>query len=162
MIPARLLVSGLFQSPCMPLLSQILIADDDASQIILLKLAIERANLPAKAFVFFSNGAELKNHLEKLAMFNRRPDLLVVDLNMPLMDGFEVIEWVRLQRAFASLPIIVMSSTTESGDRERAKQLGSDRFLNKTADIHELIQLLTSFYYGGVSPHLADPGRLHK
>ncbi len=123
-------------------MKQILIADDDPSQIVLIQVAVNRAKLPTHSFRFFSDGFALKRFLEKGVNSEVKPDLLLLDLNMPAMDGFEVIAWVRSDPVFAKLPIAVISSSTEFDDIRRAQALGCNKFLQKPSTLAELTELL--------------------
>ena len=130
----------------MPPLPQVLIADDDSNQIVLLQVAIQKASLPVGSFRFFSDGSPLKQYLENMPGSSTKPDLLLTDLNMPGMDGFEIINWVRAHPLFANLPIVVMSSSSEPEDQERAMELGCNRFLIKPSNVADLAKILTELY----------------
>jgi len=65
---------------------------------------------------------------------------------MPGMDGFEIINWVRAHPLFANLPIVVMSSSSEPEDQERAMELGCNRFLIKPSNVADLAKILTELY----------------
>ena len=62
------------------------------------------------------------------------PDVLLLDLKMPVMDGFEFLAWLRASEATAKLPVIVLSGSEDKHDRERALQLGADHALLKPFD----------------------------
>jgi CheY-like chemotaxis protein len=129
----------------MPPPPQVLIADDDSNQIVLLQVAIQRASLPVDSFRFFSGGSALIRHLENM-LPSAKPDLVLTDLNMPCVDGFEIINWVRAHPLFANLPIVVMSSSSEPEDQERAMELGCNRFLTKPSNVADLEKILSELY----------------
>ncbi|MBI3979401.1 MAG: response regulator, partial [Chloroflexi bacterium] len=72
------------------------------------------------------DGAEA---LEVIA--NRRPDLCIVDVEMPRLDGFQFLAIVRRQPSLRALPVIILTSRSDAGPRERAARLGVDRYLLK-------------------------------
>ncbi|MGI9227579.1 MAG: hybrid sensor histidine kinase/response regulator, partial [Gammaproteobacteria bacterium] len=73
------------------------------------------------------------------------PDVMLVDLEMPRMDGFELIKTVRSNSRTANIPIIVISSRTAEKHRNVAKQLGVNAFLGKPYKEDELLKYLTEF-----------------
>lgn len=77
--------------------------------------------------------------LEALDILGRkRPDLIVTDLNMPVMDGFEMIQTIRFKEEYYDIPIIAMTSSPDPEDRERAIKLGCDCFLPKAVILERL------------------------
>jgi signal transduction histidine kinase/ActR/RegA family two-component response regulator len=70
------------------------------------------------------------------------PDLIITDLIMPVMDGFELLQAVRRIPSLVNLPIIVSSASVFDADRERSLQIGGSAFLAKPFQIHELLELL--------------------
>jgi chemosensory pili system protein ChpA (sensor histidine kinase/response regulator) len=71
-----------------------------------------------------------------------KPDLMLLDIEMPRMDGFEVARVVRESEAFAGLPIIMISSRTGEKHQQRARNLGVNKFLGKPYQEDELLGLL--------------------
>ena len=71
-----------------------------------------------------------------------KPDLMLLDIEMPRMDGFEVARVVRESEAFAGLPIIMISSRTGEKHQQRATSLGVNKFLGKPYQEDELLGLL--------------------
>lgn len=66
------------------------------------------------------------------------PDLIYLDLKMPVMNGFEVLDWIRLQPFAASLRLTVLSGSDQEKDRHRAKSLGASRYLVKPVTPQDL------------------------
>jgi chemosensory pili system protein ChpA (sensor histidine kinase/response regulator) len=88
-----------------------------------------------------------KDGVEAVAQLQeRRPDVMLLDIEMPRMDGFEVAQHVRHDERYSALPIIMISSRTGQKHRDRATQIGVDRFLGKPfqeSDLLASIQELT-------------------
>ncbi|GMR11947.1 MAG: response regulator [Gemmatimonadota bacterium] len=59
------------------------------------------------------------------------PDLVLLDISLPEMDGTEVLEWVRRQEALVGLPVIALTAHAMAGDREKYLDLGFDEYLTK-------------------------------
>ena len=73
------------------------------------------------------------------------PDVMLVDLEMPRMDGFELIRSVRSNPRTKNIPIIIISSRTAEKHRNVAKNLGVNMFLGKPYKEDELLKNLTKF-----------------
>lgn len=97
--------------------------------------------VPGAAFVHAASGLEA---IERLSL--KPYDLVVLDLNMPDIGGFEVIEFVRAQDRMKALPILVVTTRGDEGSRSRALDSGASAFLTKpfTPDqiLHEVTSLL--------------------
>ena len=72
------------------------------------------------------------------------PDLIITDLLMPGMDGFELIRQVRSIASFKSIPIIILSAKTLDDDKLRGKEAGADAFIRKPCKAHELVTTINS------------------
>ncbi len=59
------------------------------------------------------------------------PDLVLLDISLPGMDGTEVLQWVRSQERLSSLPVIALTAHAMSGDRERYLEMGFDEYVTK-------------------------------
>ena len=70
---------------------------------------------------------------------NSRPDLIITDLSMPRMDGFELIKRARSMESFKSTPVIILTARTSEMDRTRGKEAGADAFIVKPCKAHELV-----------------------
>lgn len=66
------------------------------------------------------------------------PHLVLLDLKLPLKSGFEVLEWIRTRPPLASIPVFILSSSSESSDIHRAYALGANSFLVKNVDLATL------------------------
>lgn len=108
----------------------ILAVDDSASIRMLLK-----ASLSAQGFqIETANDGE--HGLER--MRECQPDLLITDINMPKMDGFELIEAVRREPAFRSTPILVLSTEFSDDKKTRAREAGATGWITKPFDATKL------------------------
>ena len=78
--------------------------------------------------------------LERVA--EQRPDLILMDLSLPRMDGWEATRRLKSDRSLADIPVIVLSAHAMRGDEERARASGCDDFLTKPIDEALLFQTL--------------------
>ncbi|MFC9087100.1 response regulator [Nocardiopsis dassonvillei] len=131
---------------------KILVADDDP-QI----LRALRVTLRARGYdiVVATNGADALN-----TAVDQRPDLYVIDLGMPHLDGVEVIEGLR---GWTSAPILVVSGRTDSVDKVQALDAGADDYVTKPFAIDEFlarVRALTRRGAGGDAEPLVRLGEL--
>jgi CheY-like chemotaxis protein len=118
----------------------VLIADDSENDRILLKTALlKTARLQAVAEV--SDGADVIAYLGGHAHFSDRekfplPDLLLLDLKMPFMDGFEVLAWLKAQPR-RNLTVVVLTDSMQAEHIKRALDLGADLFQVKPRVNHD-------------------------
>ncbi len=90
---------------------------------------------------------EAENGLQALEMMTqRRPDVLLLDLNMPVLDGFATLRKVREQPELSGLPVLAVTASAMRGDEEKAREAGFDGYLSKPVKsqilFHELDRLL--------------------
>lgn len=71
-----------------------------------------------------------------------RPDLILMDLSLPRMDGWEATRRLKAEKSLAHIPVIVVSARAMRGDEERARAAGCDDFLTKPVDENLLLQKL--------------------
>jgi DNA-binding response OmpR family regulator len=72
------------------------------------------------------------------------PDLIITDLLMPGMDGFELIQQVRSMASFKSVPILIFSAKSSDVDKLRGKEAGADAFIGKPCKAFELVASINS------------------
>jgi CheY-like chemotaxis protein len=60
-----------------------------------------------------------------------RPNMVLLDLNLPQVSGFGVLEWIRNHPDYARLPVVIFSSSMREDDKARARELGADEFVAK-------------------------------
>jgi CheY-like chemotaxis protein len=145
----------------------ILLAEDSETDVLLLRRAFEQKNLDVPIYVVH-DGEEAIAYLQGEGKYARRdefplPDLLLLDLKMPRTNGFEVIEWVREQPRLASLRIVVLTTSDQIRDIDRAHRLGANSFLVKPIsfdDFKNTVQALHDYWLRlSRTPHASRPNR---
>ena len=111
----------------------LLIDDDDDDQFIFLAALEDIA--PASRCHISNNALEAFQYLHARA---ETPDMLFLDLNMPMMNGFEFLLILKSDPRFSRVPVVIFSTSDNPEDLERAKGLGAVQFITKTADIQLL------------------------
>lgn len=84
------------------------------------------------------------------------PLLALLDLNLPQMSGFDVLEWVRAHHEFADLPVVVLSGTKDPTHFDKAHALGANACVVKTLDLEELHDLIVHLNYFGLPSELKN------
>jgi CheY-like chemotaxis protein len=130
----------------------ILLAEDDENDIALFHLGLARAKI-TNPLQIVRNGEECIAYLEGIGMYADReryplPSLLLLDLKMPLTDGFAVLSWIRSHATLSRLRIVVLTSSHNIADVNLAYDLGANSFLTKTLDVRDFADQLR-----GVSNH---------
>jgi CheY-like chemotaxis protein len=123
----------------------ILLAEDDEDHVILIKRAFAQADLRNPLYVVW-NGEEAIEYLKGAGQYSNRdeyplPDLLLLDLKMPRVDGFQVLAWIREQSELKALRTLVLTSSDDLRDVNRAYQLGANSFLVKPIDFQNVVEL---------------------
>jgi CheY-like chemotaxis protein len=124
----------------------ILVAEDDENDIFLMTRAFERAGIPNPLFVV-RNGQEAVDYLSGAGDYAQRdkfplPGLMLLDLKMPWMDGFDVLKWLRAHPAFDTLPVVVLTSSKLQNDVDKSRQLGVYDYRVKPHGFDDLVRLL--------------------
>jgi CheY-like chemotaxis protein len=126
----------------MPGRKTILVADDDADDVFLLQRAFSKAGIKAN-LQFARDGEEAILYLRSSdQQKNPTPDLLLLDLKMPRVDGFSVLEWVRGQPGLKRLLVTVLTSSDARIDINRAYDLGANSYLVKPFGNEHLVKLV--------------------
>lgn len=121
----------------------LLLVDDDSSSSFLNKVIISDINI-AKNIINLNNGLDVINYLNDAK--NKTPDAIILDLNMPVMDGWEVLEYIENQdvKAFGKCKIIVLTASLNPDDLERSKDYSClSGFLNKPLNTDLLVKFLS-------------------
>jgi len=144
----------------------ILLADDSENDLTLMRAGFKMAacSLPLQEV---RNGEEAIAYLKGEGSYCDRnffplPTVMLLDLNMPKKNGFEVLTWVRTQPGLKRLAIIVLTASMRSEDVDRAFDLGATSFLVKPSDLDDLaamIRCLCNWIQINRFPSLVEVGR---
>lgn len=117
--------------------SRVLIADDNAQNLELLTAYVE--GIPNVTVFSATNGQETLARVAEV-----KPDLILLDIMMPKLSGFEVCRRLKSHPDTRDIQIIMVTALNEMGDHERGVESGTDEFLTKPVDRHELVARVQS------------------
>jgi CheY-like chemotaxis protein len=126
----------------------ILLIDDDADDQLIFNDAIHNVNSNIR-YDWADNGLHALNKLRKGLLL---PDLIFVDLNMPVINGFDFISLIKNEEGLKHIPVVAFTTSTNPLDAVRARRLGANAFLSKSSNYHELCRKLRTV----VNADLAD------
>jgi CheY-like chemotaxis protein len=127
--------------------SQTLLLVEDNSADVFIFNRVARKALIENPIQVARDGQEAVDYLAGNGKFADRsqfplPGLILLDLKLPLKDGFEVLQWMRKEPALASIPVVILTSSSEPRDTERARALGALCYLLKPPTPESLAELL--------------------
>ena len=132
----------------------LLLAEDNPADQNLMVRAIERSKVDCDIRTV-TDGQQLLDYLNNLddtRSTEKRPDIILLDLNMPIMDGREVMKILKSDSKYCDIPIIVFSTSKHPKDIKISYTLGCSSFITKPADFHEFINVVKAlcFYWFNV------------
>jgi len=113
----------------------LLLVEDNSDDVFIMRRALRKAGVDSPLFVA-SDGKEDLDYLRGAPPFEDRsrfplPSMVFLDLKLPFLSGFEVLEWIRQQPQFQNLEVVILTSSGEERDRRRPQQLGIRAYLVK-------------------------------
>lgn len=123
----------------------ILAAEDEESDRMILKLAFQKAKV-SHPLVLVCDGQEAVDYLAGKGPYADRsahplPALIVLDLKMPRMNGFDVLAWLAMQAEMKEIPAVVLSSSADESDMEKACRLGAREYFVKPHGFDKLVHI---------------------
>ena len=124
----------------------ILLAEDDKNDVFLMRRGLQKAGVP-NPLIVLENGREVIDYLGGNGQYAARdkfplPGLVLLDLKMPWMDGFDILAWLRSRKQFDSLPVVILTSSKLQSDVDRSRQLGVFDYRVKPQALEDLVRLL--------------------
>jgi len=123
----------------------ILLVDDSENDAKLMRIIFARAGF-VQPLQYVTDGEDAIAYLKGVGRYQDRtlhpfPTVLLMDLNMPRKNGFEVLEWIRAQPVLKRLRVYVLSASSRIQDIERSYDLGASSYLVKPGNLDELMRL---------------------
>lgn len=125
----------------------ILIADDDADDRMFMEQALRQTGF-SHTIRFVEDGEELLDYLYQHKAYTPktapRPTLLILDLNMPRVDGFQALKAIKSNPDFRRIPVVIMSTSTADEDMLRSYDLGVNSFVIKPFNFNRLVEVIST------------------
>ncbi|HEV8079286.1 MAG TPA: response regulator, partial [Chitinophagaceae bacterium] len=118
----------------------VLVVDDDVRNLFALTTAFERFHINT---ITAESGKEAMNILDE----NKEIDIVLMDIMMPEMDGYETTQKIRREHKNNSLPIIAVTAKAMKGDREKCIEAGASDYITKPLKIDQLMSLMRVWLY---------------
>ncbi len=128
-------------SETIPRPREILLIEDNPGDVRLIQEAFKEVKLPTHIHVA-GDGIEALEFLQSDE--NPRPDLLLLDLNLPCMDGFEVLQKIKELPDLKALPVVILTTSQNQEDVLRTYQLQASCYINKPNDLPGFIRVVKS------------------
>ena len=128
----------------------ILVAEDNSDDLFLLQQAFKKGGITSRLHAV-ENGVEVLAYFKGEERFADRgqypiPEILLLDLNMPNMNGFEVLQWLRQHPRFGNLVVHVLTASARVADIQRAYELRANSYIIKPSRMDELITCMSALY----------------
>lgn len=141
----------------------ILVVEDSADDFFLLNVALDKVGIGTH-IARAEDGLEAVKYLEGTGVYADRkryplPCLMVTDLKMPRMDGFELLEWMKHRDELRSIPVLVLSSSGEPQDRQRAAELGASDYFVKPSGFRSLAGLVEHLKTAWIASHSSSSSK---
>lgn len=124
----------------------IMIAEDDANDVFIVQKSLKRAgiNNPVK---WVEDGEQALEYLRGEGQYENRqeypfPGVIITDLKMPKVNGFEILRWLRKHPECGVIPTVVLSASAQERDVVQAYQMGANCYLQKPATVEEMTALM--------------------
>jgi len=120
----------------------ILLAEDDEGHAVLVKRNLSRAGI-ANEIVHVSNGQEAIDFVHRRGKFKDRANvslLLVLDINMPCLDGVQVLQQVKANESTSKIPVIMLTTTDDPREIERCYECGCSVYITKPVEYEHFVE----------------------
>lgn len=121
-------------------LLHILLAEDNKDDVYLVRQALDEARLNYDLAVI-EDGQKALDVVSNVGTSGIRPDVLLLDLNLPKVDGHTILSAFRANPATATTPVIVVTSSEAPSDLRRIREAGADRYFQKPTELREFLRL---------------------
>jgi len=145
----------------------ILLVEDNPDDVFFIQRAFHTAHIKHPLFAV-GDGQQALDYLCGKGRYADRtvypmPGLLLADLKMPKVNGFELVEWMRMNKKCKLIPIIILSSSALAADVNRAYALGANAYMVKPADalsLQQLFRTIADFWVASMTPELPQGCRV--
>ena len=112
--------------------AKILLVDDEKEFVDMIKMRLEAKNY---AVITAHDGIEALNKTREL-----RPDLIILDIMLPNLDGYQICRMIKFDKTFGEIPIILLTALDQEKDRKLGEQVRADAYITKPFEPEELVE----------------------
>ena len=123
--------------------THVLLVEDDSSHAELVRIAMEE-NAVANTMDHVEDGVEAVKYLnlEEPYAASRRPDVVLLDIRLPRMDGHELLEYMKTSEQFATIPVVMLTTSDADSDRARAYKHNANSYVTKPVDFDQFRKMV--------------------
>lgn len=136
---AHIMTTG--TAPKLREINRLILTEDDEGYAVLLKRLFERANVKCE-LIWLPHGIKLLEYIKEQGAGDDM--LILLDLNLPVMSGYEILEILRQKHSVEDLPVIVISTTIRDKEYQKCLELGANSFLKKPVAYNELVSVMNN------------------
>ncbi len=135
----------------------ILLVEDEPDHARLVKKSLTEHGRLLNEIYWVKHGTEAMEYITQTGLYNKknapRPGLILLDLKMPLKDGFQVLDELKSDTRYKSIPVVVLTTSVNSDDAKKALDLGANDFIVKPVKFSDFVQKVGQLgnYWGFVS-----------
>jgi CheY-like chemotaxis protein len=138
----------------------VLYVEDEDNDVFLLKLAFRKAGA-THPLQIATDGRQAVDYLLGSGPFAVRsefplPCLVLLDLNLPQMDGFSVLQFIRADHRLKDLPVVIFTSSEQQSDKDRARKLGATDYVVKPSKVDLLVAFVQAIHQEWLNPDKKD------
>lgn len=121
--------------------NKVLLVEDCAADAVLVREAFKRADISCK-LEHVTDGEQALRHLKREV---ERPSIVLLDLNLPGLDGHDILKQIRRQDTLRAMPVLVLSTSELSDDIERSYREGANSYIVKPSSLQEMVEVFSIF-----------------
>lgn len=113
---------------------EVLLIEDNPGDILLMQTVFEQIDDVKVNFTSITNGMEASLYLSHS---EQTPDLVILDLNLPQKNGFELLKEIKSNRKYSEIPVVIFTSSNNTADKKTVLDLGANAYISKSIDLEE-------------------------
>lgn len=129
--------------------AHIMLVEDNISDQVMVERALEDGKI-ACDLIIFSNGQKALESLKAMVLLDTLPDLILMDINMPVMDGKQTLQEIRTDAELKHLPVVMLTTSNRDKDVLESYRLGVNAYLTKPvldSEFIKTVQQLENFWF---------------
>jgi len=117
--------------------ASIVVVEDNPADVLLIRKALEEKGIKCSLTCFENGETALRNLSQQGRLL---PDLILLDLHLPMADGVDVLGKIRGMPRFSNVPIVIITSSESPSDRQRTARMGAARYIRKPSRLEDFLR----------------------